>query len=183
MRGSDIMQKQFVAMKAFIVDEENDTLFLMKKGSKDLLNPGKWEVPGGKMEFGETCFETLKREVMEESGLNIEVGNRLTNFWQWTFKKGNGDENQIIAGGIVCRAITQNIDFSNQTQTDDLIEGKWVPIDMILNYDLIPNLVPTMQEFIKVYKELKLKGEPIFIHGVDQNLYNSDYTGDIKRRR
>lgn len=68
-------------MKAFIVNEENDTIFLMHKGSKDILNPGKWEIPGGKMEFGETTTETFKREVKEESGLDIEVGSNLTNPW------------------------------------------------------------------------------------------------------
>lgn len=172
------MKKQFVAMKAFIVDEENDTIFLMHKGNKDILNPGKWEVPGGKMEFGETTTETFQREVKEESGLDIEVGSNLTNPWQWTFTKPNGDEIQIIAIGKICRAISKKIDYSNQTDTDDLIEGRWVPISEVLQYDLIPNLISTMQGFVEFYIDSKLKGLSVFEPEIEIPLYTSKYSGD-----
>lgn len=172
------MQKQFVAMKAFIVDEENDTMFLMHKGNKDMLNPGKWEIPGGKMEFGETTTETFKREVKEESGLDIEVGSNFTKPWQWTFTKPNGDEIQIIAIGKICRAINKKIDYSNQTDTDDLIEGRWVPIREVLHYDLIPNLIPTMQGFVEFYIDSKLKGLSVFEAEIEIPLYTSEYSGD-----
>lgn len=172
------MKKQFVAMKAFIVDEENDTIFLMHKGNKDILNPGKWEVPGGKMEFGETTTETFQREVKEESGLDIEVGSNLTNPWQWTFTKPNGDEIQIIAIGKICRAISKKIDYSNQTDTDDLIEGRWVPISEVLQYDLIPNLISTMQGFVEFYIDSKLKGLSVFEPEIEIPLYTSEYSGD-----
>lgn len=172
------MEKQFVAMKAFIVNEENDTIFLMHKGSKDILNPGKWEVPGGKMEFGETTTETFQREVKEESGLDIEVGSNLTKPWQWTFEKPNGDKIQIIAVGKICRALNTEIDYSNQTDTDDLIEGRWVPIIEVLNYDLIPNLIPTMQGFIEFYLDSKSKGLSVFNPEIEPSLYTSEYTGD-----
>lgn len=156
------MQKQFVAMKSFIINEENDTIFLMHKGTKDVLNPGKWEVPGGKMEFGETTTETFKREVKEESGLDVEVGSQFTKPWQWTFTNANREEIQIIAVGKVCRALNQKVDYSNQTDTDDLVESRWIPISEVLYYDLIPNLIPTMQEFEEWYFKSKVNGLPIF---------------------
>ena len=31
-----------------------------------------WELPGGRMEFGETAEETLKREMLEETGLAVK---------------------------------------------------------------------------------------------------------------
>lgn len=174
------MQKQFVAMKAFIIDEDTDKLFLMRKGTKDILNPGKWEVPGGKMEFGETTNETFRREVKEECGLDIEVGNMLIQPWQWSFTKPNGDEIQIIAVGKVCQVLNQNqaVDYSNQTPTDDLIESRWVPINEVLSYDLIPNLVPTMQSFQERYQELKSVGMKVFAPEPEDVLYHSEYTAD-----
>jgi ADP-ribose pyrophosphatase YjhB (NUDIX family) len=40
------------AQKAFIVKENR--LLMVKKSKDDPKNPNKWEVPGGRMEFGES---------------------------------------------------------------------------------------------------------------------------------
>jgi len=47
-----------------------------EKASSELDGAGKWTMPGGKLHFGETFEDGAKREVMEETGIelnNVEV--------------------------------------------------------------------------------------------------------------
>lgn len=39
---------------------------------------GKWEFPGGKVELGESSIAALEREILEELGVIISVGEALT---------------------------------------------------------------------------------------------------------
>ena len=52
------------------------SLLLHQRKKGDALE-GTWEFPGGKVERGEGEEEALKREIMEEMGLEIEVKERL----------------------------------------------------------------------------------------------------------
>ena len=40
--------------------------------------PLKWEFPGGKVEAGEDMRSALKREILEELQMNIEIGDALS---------------------------------------------------------------------------------------------------------
>jgi A/G-specific adenine glycosylase len=53
-----------------------DQLLISKRHTDDLLG-GLWELPGGKQESGETLEECLAREVREELGIEIAVGDLL----------------------------------------------------------------------------------------------------------
>lgn len=50
---------------------------LIDRRRQDGLLGGLWEFPGGKIEPGETIAACIKREIQEELGIDIEVGDRL----------------------------------------------------------------------------------------------------------
>jgi mutator protein MutT len=65
-----------VGVGAIIVDDQG-RLFLARRGSKAKNERGLWEFPGGSVEFGEKLAEALQREMREEYGIEIAVGELL----------------------------------------------------------------------------------------------------------
>ncbi|MEK9628256.1 MAG: A/G-specific adenine glycosylase [Nitrospinota bacterium] len=55
---------------------KKDSVYIQKRKAGGLMG-GLWEFPGGKMEKGETEIECLRREIKEELGINIRVGEKL----------------------------------------------------------------------------------------------------------
>ena len=64
-----------IEVTAAILIKDNRLLIAQRK-LKDKL-PNKWEFPGGKVENKETPEECLKREIKEEFGIGISVGEFL----------------------------------------------------------------------------------------------------------
>jgi len=62
-----------VAAKAIVRDEAGRIL-LIRRDERSPTDPGCWDLPGGKMDYGEPLAETLVREAREETGLTITVG-------------------------------------------------------------------------------------------------------------
>lgn len=63
-------ERPMVGVGAIIVRDEGEVL-LVRRGREPAL--GKWSVPGGLVEVGETLHDALLREVREESGLQVLV--------------------------------------------------------------------------------------------------------------
>ena len=65
-----------VGVGAVIVNSEGKVL-LMKRGLKARNERGKWQIPGGGLEFGESFEDAIRREVKEELGIDIKLTKML----------------------------------------------------------------------------------------------------------
>jgi 8-oxo-dGTP diphosphatase len=73
---SDIQRPITVVAAGILLDSENRYLLGQRPEGKPYA--GYWEVPGGKVEPGETVFQALQRELQEELGIDILSSEELT---------------------------------------------------------------------------------------------------------
>ncbi|MCA2939636.1 MAG: 8-oxo-dGTP diphosphatase MutT [Microcystis aeruginosa Ma_QC_Ch_20071001_S25] len=59
-----------------VIRDDRDLILIDRRLAKGLLG-GFWEFPGGKIEGNETVQECIKREVLEEIGIEIAVDSHL----------------------------------------------------------------------------------------------------------
>lgn len=63
-----------LSAKILVCDNESRWLFI-KRSHTSKWNPGKWDLPGGKLDPGENYMVGLRREVSEETGLNVIISS------------------------------------------------------------------------------------------------------------
>jgi 8-oxo-dGTP diphosphatase len=61
-----------LAVRVLLSDADGKILIL-KRSTDSKTNPGKWELPGGKVDQGESFDKALIREVYEETNLKITL--------------------------------------------------------------------------------------------------------------
>jgi len=139
-----IMQREYpkqpiVGVAAIIV--ENGKMLLIKRGSEPAA--GKWSVPGGVVELGETIEEALIREVMEECGLKIEI-LKLIDVVDNIIKDADG---RIKFHYVILEFLARPLEGEIKASSDAL-EVKWVPIEKIGEY----NITNTLHKLLKKHK-------------------------------
>ena len=90
---------------------------------------GYWELPGGKIEAGETPEESLAREVSEEMGITVEVGGHF-----YTNQHDYGDK-QIILMAYLCNWSGGHLTLTDHDAIEwctsqDLKNLNWAPADL-----------------------------------------------------
>lgn len=95
-----------VTVKGLFVKDGKILLF---KESDNLS--GKWELPGGGLNFGEDISQAIKREIEEESGLKIKnISEKPVYVWTWKFEHQR-DMNWYYSLVLVYRVEFENLDF------------------------------------------------------------------------
>lgn len=101
---------------------------------------GKWSIPGGLVELGESVSQTVVREVAEETGLEV-CEPKLIDVVDNVVR----DENGEVKYHFVIIDYFVKLKGGNVKASSDAEELRWVPLGEVEKYDL----TKTFKEFIQ----------------------------------
>ena len=112
-----------VAFKAII--RKNDKILVIKRSAKEEVFEKLWDIPGGRMNFGEMPTEALTREIREETGLTVNILNPFT---VWSFMAQ--DDLQVIGITMLADYVSGEVVLS-----EEHTEYKWINPHEFANLD------------------------------------------------
>ena len=113
-----------VGVGAILLDDAGASVLLVQRGAPPAV--GQWTFPGGLAEAGESLRQATAREVREETGLQVELG-QVAKLAERVVRDDQGrveyhyvivDFAGRVTGGELCAA-------------SDVRDARWVPLDQV----------------------------------------------------
>lgn len=128
--------KRHVPCVGALVHDDEARLLVVRRGREP--GRGRWSVPGGRVEPGESDAEAVEREVLEETGLHVSVGIRVGT----VVRDGPGDLSYDIRD-FACALAGPAVPVAG----DDADEARWVTRAELAELDLVDELWDALEQW------------------------------------
>ena len=126
-----------VGVGAVVLDD--DRVLLIKRGHAPLK--GQWSLPGGGVETGETLEDAIAREVLEETGVTIDVGPIVEVLDRISRDVDGRVEHHFVLIDFVARPIGGLL-----RSASDADDAAWVPLPELPKYDVAAVTLSVIQK-------------------------------------
>ena len=113
------------------------------------LNGGHWAFPKGHVEKGETEEQTALREILEETGLSVELDNRYRQVVSYSPKKD-------VVKDVVYFVATASSDAATVAQEEEISQIVWVDMHNAADYVSFDNdkkvLLGAIEHYLNTHK-------------------------------
>jgi 8-oxo-dGTP diphosphatase len=121
------LEKSYIISVYAVLRNEKSEILLLRRSENSHSNPGKWDLPGGKLNHREPLEEAAVREVWEETGISIVPGD-IAGYVTFELP-----DKKVIAivydGGYVIADVKLSYEH---------LEYSWISLDAILEMDTLP---------------------------------------------
>lgn len=135
----------YLAVKGIVRNKEGKIL-VVKRSDGDDHKPGVWETPGGGVDQEEAPQKALEREIKEETGLDVIVGDSINIF---TFRKDTGEFKVGIT--FLCN-LPEGVDDGAVALSPEHSEYQWIQATAFKDLPSIPSLYQEIAEYAKKYE-------------------------------
>lgn len=135
-----------ISQKALIVKDTK--LLVLKNKVGRWVKKAQWELPGGTLETDEDLKKSLKREVLEETGLTISVGEPIAVWTYWLkgfeFKDGRRLDAKAVSIAYMCKKIKGKIRLG-----DEHGDYRWATKDELRTLEFAQNSYLAIEAFLR----------------------------------
>jgi 8-oxo-dGTP pyrophosphatase MutT (NUDIX family) len=115
-------------------------LLVLKRAPAMSYRAGSWDLPGGHLALGEGFEDCLRREIKEETALDVAI-DRLIGL-------NSMAPEPYLQAFYSCRlTVFQKV----QLQPDEHVEHRWVALDELARFELIPYLAAILKRGMLSY--------------------------------
>ena len=125
--------RPFVGVGAVIVDDAGRVL-LVKRRFEPMA--GQWSLPGGAVDVGETLQACVVREMLEETGLEVQVGPVIEVFDRIMHDAAGRVQYHYVLVDYVCRPVGGTL-----TAASDVVDVTWADPGALAEYQLTEKAV------------------------------------------
>jgi ADP-ribose pyrophosphatase YjhB (NUDIX family) len=118
--------RPFVGVGGVVI--HRNRALLIRRGGEPLK--GEWSIPGGLIEVGESLEAALRRELMEETGLDVEPLGIIEVFDR-IFRRGRRVQYHFVIVDYVCR-----LRGGRLRPASDVLDARWVRREELGKYHL-----------------------------------------------
>lgn len=116
-------------------------LLLIRRGKEPLY--GRWLVPGGTVEWGETLEDAVAREVLEETGVRVRAGEVVA-VVSHIDPPGEGASHHFVIVDYLCHWL-EGVPRAGS----DALAAEWVPLEDLPGRDLPPRAQEVIGEALR----------------------------------
>jgi 8-oxo-dGTP diphosphatase len=127
----------------------NERALLIRRGSAPL--EGEWSIPGGMLEVGETILDGVKRELLEETAIEVKVLDLIEVFERVTRDEAGKLKYHFVILDYLCEAVRGEAQAGS-----DVTDVAWARETELSEYSLTPTATRVIKKAFEIARGRKI---------------------------